>query len=94
MVSTKNVVCFKLPSELSPIPNPGPCYYNNGGCSYLCLATGMNERVCACPDELQDCQLQGNACLRLRGREVGGVGREEREYVQMGGGSITYTECC
>ena len=46
-------------TELTPIADPGPCYYDNGGCSYLCLATSKTERICSCPDGLENCIPEG-----------------------------------
>ena len=45
--------------ELSPVAHPGPCYIDNGGCLYLCLAISKTRRRCACPDNLEDCDEEG-----------------------------------
>ena len=47
-------LCTSL-TELSPSREHGACAIDNGGCDYLCLATGETSRVCACPDDLPDC---------------------------------------
>ena len=55
--------------ELSPSREHGACAIDNGGCDYLCLATGETSRVCACPDNLPDCSdshIGKNNCISSR----------------------------
>ena len=63
-----------VPKYTHPFPPSGitnPCGLNNGGCSHLCLLSGVESSgfVCACPDDIQLNENQrhcGKSCKKGR----------------------------
>ena len=41
----------------------GPCSYNNGGCSHLCLQLGNNKHICECNNTSLDCDTPLNTTI-------------------------------